>query len=1105
MTSLIGSLIIPTVAQNNNSSNITLTNSNGNVSLNQNDFWYNEHVNLDLSRDGWIHGQASLDGSDIHFGDIDLGLLMDAELLNIFRTVRIDVSGNTKPWENNANIRFRFQTSDPDLAEQYAELMLLVVSQKLTLNIHFDGSWGFDDWDNDLWRPITVVQYKGHVDWIDMQSVVNTAIPRSLGGLAANVDATFATHLSFYFWYEYHNQNVAGSIRLDYNELVSELDGGHVISYGDILHIATFEKSSYSGNFHVSAALPDVTNPYFSVENTLSATWDYHPNPEGVDYHHYWSGWVNIPDGSTFDDIILTFDFEFKPWAMVNQDSMWWYVDPRGYDSIWIEATGNNRIAPSDGLYVTNTAMQDVVSLNLWMDRGNNLRLEVGFHDDTHDQDYQDILIELESVGLNYSNIYNSNNDSQWYWHNWIDDQEYLLHWYTLELSITESEYESIIGNMPGYQTSAILQATNLTTFPQFQWSIEPDVWSNRARMTLNRHSLSNNLPLTQVDRLFSEVGSSHSINLIEPYLTDWNGSLPWNTYTETLYLNFEAPFTGDWKDLSFTPQENNGLYWDSSRWSYDRDKFRYFAYDIRIYNENPQLIQDDDIYNPIGPLDDISVTFTNQFVANTVDIDPPDVDHVSFSSSHDGNYHLWNSDFDNNPLNGEVYIAAKVNDQHDYRFPSSGLSQVNSSLFRTDAPVDHERFLFKDTLVSFGAWPDDSSREAWVLDLQTQGFADGEYELWFDMVDNNDNKHRWGSTFMTIDNYDETYQPAYIEWDNEAPVDGSDISGITNFDFTVYDDAGTFAVVVWSNLGGYVIDAYDLYDDDGIGVIEHFSFELDTLFEVENAPLTIQIQVLDFDGHWTTVDRSFVVNNYVVGNKPTINLLDPEVNAKLNSSEQSEVEFRVEILEDVGVRSAEIFFDGPVSTSFVLSDGGNNVWTETVNIASWDPGEYEWYVKVVDLDENTHTETSNKRSFRIVGDAALTPDNENPILSGLNYADGDTVSGEISITVQATDNVGIQEVAIEYYSNKKSTMDNIGGDSYEFIMNTAEVVDGNYDITITAKDFKGNSDTISITLNFDNGRTKKAPGLGIPGFGLYITLLGFVILSYIRRIRQNT
>jgi hypothetical protein len=652
---------------------------------------------------------------------------------------------------------------------------------------------------------------------------------------------------------------------------------------------------------------------------------------------------------------------------------------------------------------------------------------------------------------------------------------------------------------MAGYQTSAIMQATNLTNFKEFQWSIEPEVWSNRARMTLNRYSLGNSLPLNQVNRLFNEIGSSHFIELLNPYLADWGGNIPWNAYTETLYLNVEAPFEGNFGDITFTPQENNGLYWDSGRWTHDRDKFDYFSYDVRIYNENPQLILNDDITQTIGPLNDISVTFTNNFKSNTVDIDAPNIDHTSFNSINDGNYHFWNGDFDSNPLSGQMYVAAKVNDQHDSRFPSSGIKQVNSSLFRSDAPVDHERFLFHDTLTSFGLWPDDISREAFVLDLDTSLYADGDWELWFDMVDNNDNTNRWGSTFLTIDNYDESFQPANIQWDNDAPGSGSDIAGITYFDFVIHDDVGAFAVIVWSNLGGHVIDPINVVTN-ATGIYEFYSFELDTLFEAENTPLTIKIDVLDMDGHWTSIDRSYIVNNYIVGNKPIINLLNPQENAKLNSSQQIEYEFSVEILEDVGVRSAEIFFEGPISNSFVLSHEGNNIWSETINIASWDPGSYEWYVKVVDLDENTHTEQSLRRSFQIVGDAALTPDNEDPVLSNLNYADGDTVSGVITISVTATDNVGIQEVAIEYFSNKKNTMTAVGQDRYEFEMNTAEVVDGNYDITIIAKDYKGHSDSITISLDFDNGRTRKAPGLGIPGFSFYIAIFSFSIVIFIHR-----
>ena len=63
VTLLLASLTTPALAENNNSTSVNQINQYSNISVEQNDFWYNENVNLDISRDGSINGHASLDGS----------------------------------------------------------------------------------------------------------------------------------------------------------------------------------------------------------------------------------------------------------------------------------------------------------------------------------------------------------------------------------------------------------------------------------------------------------------------------------------------------------------------------------------------------------------------------------------------------------------------------------------------------------------------------------------------------------------------------------------------------------------------------------------------------------------------------------------------------------------------------------------------------------------------------------------------------------------------------------------------------------------------------------------------------------------------------------
>ncbi len=96
-------------------------------------------------------------------------------------------------------------------------------------------------------------------------------------------------------------------------------------------------------------------------------------------------------------------------------------------------------------------------------------------------------------------------------------------------------------------------------------------------------------------------------------------------------------------------------------------------------------------------------------------------------------------------------------------------------------------------------------------------------------------------------------------------------------------------------------------------------------------------------------------------------------------------------------------------------------------------------------------------------------------ITSPLNSA---TVSGTITITAQATDDVGLASVEYQIDTGGWISMGNTSGDTYAAAWDSTSVTNGGYTITARATDTSGNSATDSVSVTVENG-TDPEPGPG--------------------------
>lgn len=103
----------------------------------------------------------------------------------------------------------------------------------------------------------------------------------------------------------------------------------------------------------------------------------------------------------------------------------------------------------------------------------------------------------------------------------------------------------------------------------------------------------------------------------------------------------------------------------------------------------------------------------------------------------------------------------------------------------------------------------------------------------------------------------------------------------------------------------------------------------------------------------------------------------------------------------------------------------------------------------------------STSRSIKTTGTTDITP----PVVSITTPSNGSSVSGTVTISVSASDNIAVSSVSLSVDGVLISTLTT---SPYNFTWNSTNAIDGTHAISATAKDAKNNSatSTISVTKN---------------------------------------
>jgi len=276
-----------------------------------------------------------------------------------------------------------------------------------------------------------------------------------------------------------------------------------------------------------------------------------------------------------------------------------------------------------------------------------------------------------------------------------------------------------------------------------------------------------------------------------------------------------------------------------------------------------------------------------------------------------------------------------------------------------------------------------------------------------------------------------------------------------------------------WAISAVALLSAGGSYDPDG--TIDHYEWkEGDTVlgttasitkdFSVDTH--TVTLTVTD-DDEATDTDTVVVTVESPPDTPPTVSITSPDDGATVSGSITIQVD-ATDTEDAAGTLAVEVSIDGG-ATYFDIT-------------ANWDGTNYyyDWNTTATDVEGNplypdgSHTidarATDSANNTTNAAQITVTVDNvdDPPTVAITSPVNGDTVSGTIEVTADATDDKGVTQV--EFFVGDASIgVDKDGSDSWSISWDTTEVGDDIHTVTATATDAIGQTDTDSISVTVNN------------------------------------
>lgn len=100
----------------------------------------------------------------------------------------------------------------------------------------------------------------------------------------------------------------------------------------------------------------------------------------------------------------------------------------------------------------------------------------------------------------------------------------------------------------------------------------------------------------------------------------------------------------------------------------------------------------------------------------------------------------------------------------------------------------------------------------------------------------------------------------------------------------------------------------------------------------------------------------------------------------------------------------------------------------------------------------------------------SVSTDDVDPVSTLTAPTNGQTVSGSVTVSATATDNVGVTAVDFLVDGTLIDTDTTAAGDTYEVTWDSTGVSNGNHTLQSRAKDAEGNAGSSTVSVNVDNG-----------------------------------
>jgi hypothetical protein len=965
---------------------VSIIPNEGSTQQNNEEHNYVEHVTITVAPDGDYQANLGIIGNDFNLGLIDFDTTLSENEKNIFKGLHLLARSDLKPEFNYQNIYMYIiiMTDNLNTAEIMGQAIIEELQTSLNFNADLVGHRSFMDFNlNEEIINHYELEYIGVIDYNAFISTFQSSLPTEKGGLANDIDATDSDTLGLFYWNE--RSHFSLTMFAGFHDTFENQSGGHEFSIMDAIGLNILTSSPLAtGDMLVQIWLPNVTNPVISTNpENLDIGWNYTESSSADFLFYNWEALIWIPLGTQASVIDLSFDFDFIQANWVATEKYYWTIDPRGFDRVDLQVFGRERVAPTENMLAESHLFENVTMIKFDMNRANqgNLFFRVAFNGHMErDIEYQNILTELSNVGIDFTT--NSSQET-WFGH-WFDERfgvkqrDYEVTWYVIVVPINETLYKSIIQNFFTFDKSDLLQFTDLNNFELFSWNVFPGKWGAEADIHLGKHSYNTDKHPSEIPRAFPLTETSHNADLLKPFLTGWDSTLPWSEHTERIEIHFSAPYTGSFNNIQFTPLTARGEMWSSTRQNYQDHRFDYFFYTIYIDSENPKII--DGTGAPIGDANEFKVSWTNEFVADDQDIDYPRVQDFYFrnkSVSVDfgfGDDRSWSKQFHNQNFDGNIKFLLKIDDLGPYglwhnkdtgewlpKFPSSGISEVLGYFAHSEYHMEHPLFKVPMPFDFQSLWPEEEHLEAWLSEFDTTNIPDGEWDFFVRTEDNHENTGYFGLNQITIQNYKDT-QPVQIIPHNDFPIHSSTIAGEVKFEFTVQDDIGIYAVVFTENFNQQVLTPTNTITNSS-GVFNEYSYTIDTALLEDNFPLFITIDALDFDGHIDSYSVR-VVAQWLDTIAPEISIISPIA----GESYADNVNIELQVVDNVKVSEVKLKLPTRESETEVQPTYiGNDKYIYLWDINDLRNGEVEIVVEAKDSSNNINSETITIRINNIM------------------------------------------------------------------------------------------------------------------------------------------